>query len=133
VSENNPTADEIQGVEPEETTVPFRDLPVAVTVHGPVRTQPLPAVDWSTVHLTVDAITPQKILDGNPRRSRIIFSVLTQAVWIGRSSQEVLNKTCFRQGAGSLSQLVLTHSNEVWVMADTSTAEVSVIEEYFSN
>jgi len=127
VSETEPTVHEVEASEvPDAVSVP-------VQVQGPIRVQPLPATSWSAHHFELSATQATKIAQADPRRSRAIITVATQAAWIGPSQQQAANGLGYRQGAAATSTLELRHNNEIWAIADTAGALLSIIEEYWTD
>jgi hypothetical protein len=117
-----------------EHEAPERDIdPIPVVVNGPVETRTLGVVGWSGNSYSVGATNPTQIVQAQPMRSALIIEVTTQDVWIGRTEAEARAKSGFRLGASAAKQMVMTHREELWALADTGTAVVSAYQEFWSN
>jgi hypothetical protein len=120
--------------EPSLTTIP-------VTVEGPTRTQELPAKASGMRLVTLTTNVPTRILGNDPRRKRAILIAFPLAgetvpgITIGTSRNEVTSPySAFIPVVNGMShQLVLTASDELWVMANNDNTRVSVIAEQWAN
>lgn len=111
-----------------------RDIdPLPVVTIGPVQTQTVGVKSWSGTYLLVGSSNPVQIAQPQPARSMLILEVGTQAVWLGRTEAEARAKSGFKVAASAGKQMVMHHREELWAMADTASADVSVYQEYWSN
>jgi len=122
----DPTGSEIQQHEiPEKMVVP-------VQIEGPVKTQALPAlnVSFALVQVPFDG-KAYRILKKDPRRARAWLRGLGGTVWLATSEGGAIHKQGFEMSAQV--NLDMRHSDEVWGLADTVDARVSVMSELWSD
>lgn len=111
-----------------------RDIsPIPVETVGPVDVRSVGAVSWSSNYYLVGATNPIQLVQAQPSRSLLVIEVVTQAVWIGRTEAEARAKTGFKIAASASKQMVMHHREELWVMADSATADVSAYQEFWAN
>lgn len=127
MTERDPTQEELDQREPADLQA------VPVRIEGPVRSQQLPAQTWAakTIELTDDETI--RVLNRDPRRKRAYLLSNDGATWIGASQAGTLN-VGFRLPDGGLDGLglELTHSEEVWAVADGNTSNLRMVVEYWA-
>ena len=125
-----PSEIEINQVEPE--VYPPTEVPVKI--EGPVNARILPSVAWTVARFNLsDAVGPVRVVNRNPMRRSVTLIPSTAGVLFGTSQEQVRT----RAGAGLLPltvQIVLTHTEEVWVgNVATETPDCTVVEEMWTN
>jgi hypothetical protein len=115
----------------EDDAIP-RLAPVAVVVEGMVNTRDVGTVDWAGHTYSVGAVNTTQICFAHPMRSRIVLEVITQDLWIGRTEAEARAKTGFKINASAGKTVELRHREDMYALADSGTAVVSVYEEYWT-
>lgn len=107
--------------------------PIPVAVAGPVRVQDTGALDWSSHTFSVGATDTVQILQAHPMRSRVVFEVATQDLYIGRTEAEARSKSGGKINASAGKTLELRIRTDVWAIAASGTSVVSVFEEFWAN
>jgi hypothetical protein len=125
----HPTAEDVLEHEPEGSVT---ISPIPVETVGAVEVRSVGAVSWSSNYLLIGSTNPTQLAQSQPGRSVLILEVVTQAVWIGRTEAEARAKTGFKVGASAAKQMVMHHREELWGMADTASADVSVYQEFWA-
>lgn len=128
----HPTTEDVLEHEPEGEVIRTID-PIPVETIGPVETRSVGAVSWSSNYLSVGSTNTVQIAQAQPGRSILILEVVTQAIWIGRTEAEARAKTGFKVAASAGKQMVMRHREELWAIADTASADVSVYQEFWAN
>jgi hypothetical protein len=108
----------------------IREVPVKII--GPVDAQALPAQAWSTRSYELTTAEPTRVARRDPRRKRAVIGVVTQAAWIGTSQANAKVNVGYRMGAAATSVIELTHTEEIWAVADTAGSILSILEEYWT-
>lgn len=104
---------------------------VSVRVENQVRTQALPAQSWAVSFYDLTTTETVRVGRRDPRRKRLILNVTAQAVWIAPSQPQARSKVGYRMGATD-TPIEITHSEEIWAVADTNGAQLSVLAEYWT-
>ncbi len=104
-------------------------LPVEMS--GPVTVQQLPAQDGTVVTRTIDGVVAVSIIGTDLRRSKLTLVSTAGAFWFGFDSGSVLNKSAGLWPANV--PLIITANRELFVMADTASAVVTVLSEFWTN
>ena len=108
----------------------IREVPVRVV--GPVDVQSLPAQAWATRSYELTIAEATKVARRDPRRKRAVIGVVTQAAWIGTSQSIAKAGVGYRMGAAATSTIELTHTEEIWAIADVAGSILSILEEYWT-
>lgn len=119
-----PSAEELQGEEPEEYNI--KAVPVKVEGPALVRLMPTECGGMLTITLTT---TPQQIAGGDPRRARLLVISEDQAIFAGRSRNEVTGDFAFRWPVAT--PLESYHTGEVWMASQTGETQLSIMVETF--
>lgn len=117
----------------ESVSEPPEIVMVPVRVDGMVNTHSLPAVTSSIHHFTLDATTPIRILDGDPRRSQA--HIMTDAdLYVGTTDAQVrdASQRGTMQFGTTESGIVWPSRERLYAMATTGTVEVTVINHQFA-
>lgn len=124
MSDREPTEAEIHQTEPEF----YMPAEVPVRVEGPIRAQVLPRQGWAirTIELSV---TPTKLVGREPRRGRVLL-VASALSWVGNVETQAKANVGFRVPASI--PVEFSHTEEIWGVADTGTATISVSEEFWT-
>lgn len=113
----------------QEEETPIRTgAPVPVVVEGPVRVQTLPSPVWAMLSYAGVGTTPIQVLAGEPRRRKATI-VPSAAARFGASGAQADAQSA--AWPASL-PLEMTHDGEVWARADTGTANIFVLVEYWT-
>lgn len=125
IDDFQPDATEVLQTEEPAGTEPY----VKVEVCGVVRTQALPRKGGRSLRKTVDT-TPDWVLRADPRRARTILigSADFLIAFSSASAQEPAAMALWPLGL----PLELTSVSDVWIAAETGTAEVSIITEQWA-
>jgi hypothetical protein len=126
-NELQPDVDEVLQVEEPAGVEPV----VRVEQQGPVRTQSLPRKAGATRTITVNALpTPYRLLTANPRRAQAtIIADLPIRVALNAAAAQDEGTMALWPGLVPLTVMATT---EVWVAAETGTASVSVVSEFWA-
>lgn len=100
---------------------------VAVAVEGPVRVQTLPSEGAGLRGYSVSATEPVQVLRADPHRSRAVVHAVDAVIKIGGTQAEVLSPNAAKLASGAV--LELLSREDLFVMADTGTAAVTVLQE----
>lgn len=123
IADGRTTVDDVQQQEYDGPAIPVRNV-------DPVEVQPLPARAGAPQTINVDAITPGKLCTEDPKRSRLTISA-DAVVWIGTDQAETASRTrAFRLPANQA--VPFTAQDQWWAVADTATANVSVLTEQWA-
>ncbi len=110
----------------QEVSVPSGAIDVHVV--RAVRTKELPAKSAGLQTYDLDALTPQRVLLNDARRGRSTMIGYSQNIQFGLSESQCRNlSTSFLWP--NLLPLVWSNTSELWAMAATSTATLSVLYE----
>lgn len=123
IADGRDTVDDVQQQVYDGPAIPVR-------IADPVAVQPLPSRAGSTESRTVDDVTPVKLCTADPRRSRLLISS-DAVVYVAPLAEDARSRTrAFRLPAN---QAVPFHAQDMWyAVADTGTAEVSVLTEQWA-
>lgn len=142
------------GMEPSDADVVQEEAPgplttIPVCVEGPVRTQELPARAAGYRRVTVTTDRPQRVLGRDPRRRRALLQVYDATgtaggVFLGATINEVTPPVAMAarlavpgpavDGAAVTSPVLeVTSTDELWVVADGATVELTVIAEQWAD
>lgn len=122
----SPTVGEIVQEQP-----PAADPPVAVQIVGPVRSQALSRVSAGIRARTLDATTPVRLLTADPSRAVARLITNTDAILIAGSAPELISGAPGTIPAALVVEF--TAADEVWAMAASGTATVTVVQERWAN
>jgi hypothetical protein len=104
---------------------------VKVEQQGPVRVQELPRKAASTRTVVAQALpTPFRLLRPNPRRASAII-VADAAILVAFNPASAQDASTMANWPAD-TPLPITHTADVWVAAETGTASVSVLVEYWA-
>jgi hypothetical protein len=126
LSERDPTQTEVDQVEPEA----FEEYQVVtVKVAGPVRAQTLPATAYADHTYDLDAVTAVKVANRDPRRSYLHF-IASAASWVGPVQSAAKTNVGGKIPANII--VPAYHTEEIWAIAETGTAVITVHEEFWT-
>jgi hypothetical protein len=107
-------------------------IEVPVRVEGPVRAQALPAESWAVAFYELSTTEATRVARRDPRRKRAVITVATQLAWIGPTQSGCRPNVGYRMGAAATSTIEITHTEEIWAMADTAGSLLSILVEYWT-
>jgi len=105
---------------------------VPVRIDDLVRTQALPAQSWAVAFFELSTSEPTRIARRDPRRKRAVITVATQLAWIGPTQSQARQNVGYRMGAAATSTIEITHTEEVWAIADQAGSLLSIFAEYWT-
>ena len=105
------------------------DIPVII--QNLVRIQTLPAQSWAARSFELAINDPVQIARRDPRRKRALITVTTQTAWIGPTQSIAKQNVGFRVPAG-VQPIEITHSEEIWAVADQAGSLLSIMAEYWT-
>lgn len=107
--------------------------PVAVSVCGPTQVRELPAQrPGYRTEVAVGASVGVRLLAMEPRRKRAVIIAMDQDIWVAASQA---GAQAGASGAARIPKgvaLEVRHLDEVWACAMTSTSDISIFAEYWS-
>lgn len=127
--DTTPEPDEVVQAEEEA----YQVKPIAVTVCGPTQVRELPAIRAG--YFTAQSVTTTvgiRLLSFEPRRKSAVIIAQSQDIWISNSQAGVQMGAASAIRIPAVVPFVIDHLDEVWVCAVSSTTDVSVMTNFWS-
>lgn len=118
-------------VQAEEPYDPTR--PINVQVCGPTETRELPAVRAGyRTEVAVGTAVAVKLLPFEPRRKSAVILALSQDIYISGSQAGAQTGSSSAARIPAVVPFAVGHLDEVWACAVSSTTDISILAEYWS-
>lgn len=123
-----PEPEEIVQAEDGDERIP----PIPVQHSGPIQTRELPGVRGGYKTESANSTVAIRLLSLEPRRKAAVILPVDQDIWIGASQAAAQANGSSAYYVPLKTQFNIDHMDEVWAVAATSTALVSVATTYWS-